>query len=201
MQFLQAFGLVATLATSVSALPQGDPNSWWQPPTTVAVDVPAATVTPVVPPSASASVSPSGSGGVTIINNLDSPIYLASTSNIQGPMQTLNKGDKFTETWRLNPDAGGISIKMGPSPEDRQNVLQFEYTLVSPKLYWDMSSINLLKTSNIVAAGFKVTTADGKEMPVECAPGNGYCNESYQLPDDINTIGTEATTSLILTLG
>lgn len=216
MQFLHAVGLVASLASSVSALPQGDYNNWWQPPTTtVAVDIPVQpTLPPILPPSATAvpsaapSAVPSGAPsdyGVTIVNNLDDcPIYLSSVSNEDGPMQTLNKGDKFSESWRINPAPGaGISIKMGPSQSDRTNVLQFEYTLKQEEegVYWDMSSINLLKVDQIVAQGFKVTSSDGSCEVVECKPGDRDCAASYQHPDDVNTRFCPSKSSFILTLG
>lgn len=211
MQFLQAFGLVASLASSVSALPQGDPSGWYQPPTTtVAVDIPIQpTLPPVLPPSATATPSalPSGSAGtygVTVVSNLDFPLYLSSVSNEDGPMQTLHKGDKFSESWRINPMPGaGISIKMGPSLEDRLSVLQFEYTLVEDEgsLYWDMSSINLDKISKIVDEGFKVTSTDGSCKVVECAPGDKDCAASYQHPDDVNTLHCPSKSSFTLTLG
>ncbi|RHZ59251.1 putative antigenic thaumatin domain protein [Aspergillus thermomutatus] len=140
------------------------------------------------------------SGGVQIVNNLSETVYLWSVSDYSSPMQTIPTGASYTETWRTNPNGGGISIKMSTTT-DLASVLQFEYTESGDVLYWDLSSINLSPQSALVAAGFGVTIDDASCPTAACAPGDASCSESYQLPDDVNTRACTTTAAFTLNLG
>ena len=154
--------------------------------------------------SASATGSTSSSGsGVTIVNNLAKDVYLWSTSNVGGEMQTLSaNGGSYSETWQINPDGGGISIKMATETVE-ENVLQFEYTLESSieTIWWDMSSINLSDDSLFVSEGFKVVSDESSCTTVTCLAGDSNCSESYQQPDDVDTQSCVSTAAFTLTLG
>ncbi|KAK9235012.1 hypothetical protein V1525DRAFT_390864 [Lipomyces kononenkoae] len=142
-------------------------------------------------------------GGVEIINNMGKDIYLWSVSNsADATMVTLTSGGTYSESWRLNPDAGGISIKISTTP-DQSSVLQYEYTLVSPTIYWDLSCINLSSGSEFTTAGFAVTSNDnGGCASAICQPGDTACADAYLFPtDDQATHGCPETVQMTLNLG
>ncbi|OKL58339.1 hypothetical protein UA08_06463 [Talaromyces atroroseus] len=150
------------------------------------------------------STSASTGGGVTIVNNMDQTIYLWSVSNTaDSEMVTLTAGGQdYSENWRLNPDGGGISIKMSTTP-DQSDVLQYEYTLVEPTIYWDLSCINMGGNSTFTTAGFAVTSNDSGNCPsATCKPGDTACADAYLFPtDDQATHGCPDTVSMTLNLG
>ncbi|KAJ5507389.1 hypothetical protein N7527_009532 [Penicillium freii] len=163
----------------------------------------AASSTTVAPSSTSSSApppaTPTGSG-VSIVNNLPDTVYLWVVTENPGEMQTLASGETFHDTWLTNTNGGGISIKMSTT-EVCDNVLQFEYTQSGDVLFWDMSSINLAKTSAFVSAGFAVTISDESCPTSTCAPGDANCIQSYQHPDDVNTLACGLDAAYTLTLG
>jgi len=116
-------------------------------------------------------------------------------------MQTLASGESFDgHTWLTNSNGGGISIKLSTS-DLCDSVLQFEYTQSGEVLYWDLSSINLLKTSSFVTAGFGVSISDSSCTTATCSAGDANCIESYQHPDDVNTLACTIDAAYTLTLG
>ncbi|KAF4763835.1 hypothetical protein N7455_011014 [Penicillium solitum] len=159
----------------------------------------AASSTTVAPSSTSSSATATGSG-VSIVNNLSDTVYLWVVTETAGEMQTLASGETFHDTWLTNSNGGGISIKMSTT-EICDDVLQFEYTQSGDILFWDMSSINLLKTSAFVSAGFAVTISDESCPTSTCAPGDADCVQSYQQPDDVNTLACGLDAAYTLTIG
>jgi hypothetical protein len=180
--------VTSILAVTAAALPR--PNN-------VARDATAtATAT-----STSASSSSSSSGSVQIVNNLDTDVYLWSTSQDSGDMQTLSTGGgTYSENWQINPNGGGISIKLSTSTSE-DSVLQFEYTEKGETLYWDLSSINLDSDSDFVKSGFSVTPSDSSCSSATCKAGDANCADSYQHPDDTNTLSCSTSAQYVLTLG
>ncbi|KAJ5594968.1 uncharacterized protein N7459_001176 [Penicillium hispanicum] len=231
MQFLKAFGLISTLAVSVTALPVAAPAyevetstvTVWQyaeagsTSTVVSENLAAATVTPTasaitvttpataVTTSAYETAAPSATaylpGGVEVVNNAGQPIYLWSVSQESGEMQTLDHGSQpWSHKWEINPDGGGISVKVATDPSGL-SVLQFEYTWTGSEVYWDMSSINLSKDSVFVKKGFSVDTDSDSCIGISCAAGDAWCAESYQHSDDVDTHACDAETGFTLTVG
>jgi hypothetical protein len=173
------------------------------PSTSVPTIVPTTTSAPSSTTSAPSSTtsSPAATGsGVSIVNNLPDTVYLWVVTETAGEMQTLPSGETFHDTWLTNSNGGGISIKMSTT-EVCDSVLQFEYTQSGDVLFWDMSSINMLKTSPFVSAGFAVTISDETCPTSTCAPGDAYCTQSYQNPDDVNTLACGIDNAYTLTLG
>lgn len=174
------------------------------------LDVPSATSVPVSSvPATTSSLSPStvdsaprATGtGLNILNNLEETVYLWVVTETQGDMQTLAPGQSFDgHSWLTNSNGGGISIKMSTT-ESCDSVLQFEYTQSGQTLFWDLSSINLLKTSSFVTRGFGVKISDESCTDATCAAGDANCIESYQHPDDVNTLACSIDAAYTLTLG
>lgn len=158
-----------------------------------------ASSTTIAPSSTSSSATATGSG-VSIVNNLPDTVYLWVVTETAGEMQTLASGESFHDTWLTNTNGGGISIKMSTT-EVCDDVLQFEYTQSGDILFWDMSSINMVKTSAFVSAGFAVTISDESCPTSTCAPGDADCVQSYQHPDDVNTLACGLDAAYTLTLG
>lgn len=213
MYFLKTFGLLTTLAMTVSALPgvprpSPSPVAITRPIVTQAQPHPAQTpghpqVHSPIPVSPNPPTATGTNGkGITIINNLAHPVYLWSTAETTNKnMVTINKkGGRFHEAWRTNPNGGGISIKLSQF-KNLDSVLQFEYTLSGPKVFYDMSSINLGLGSLFVAAGFGVRSADPGCPVVHCAPGIANCADSYQRSWDNDTLACLASSPLTLRLG
>jgi hypothetical protein len=142
----------------------------------------------------------SGSGGLQIVNNMDTDVYLWTTASDPGSMKTLSTGGDYSEDWITNSNGGGISIKISTS-ESQDSVLQFEYTQDGEKLFWDMSSIDLDETSDFVKSGFTVQPSDSSCKSVSCAAGDANCKDAYQLPDDVNTYSCALSAGFTLTLG
>ncbi|KAJ5373253.1 hypothetical protein N7517_005259 [Penicillium concentricum] len=141
-----------------------------------------------------------GGGGLQIVNNMGTDLYVWTITDNPGEMKTLSAGGDFSEEWTTNDNGGGVSIKISAS-EDRDSVLQFEYTQDGDTLFWDMSSIDLDETSAFVKSGFTVQPSDTSCRTVSCAPGDVNCKDAYQLPDDVNTYSCSLSSGFTLTLG
>jgi hypothetical protein len=188
----------AAFALTVSALPQFYPGGSM---TRHAAPTTSATSISTTSPSASPSATTSSSGGsVQIVNNLDTTVYLWSTSDTSSAMQTIAYGETYSETYQTNSNGGGISIKMATT-ESQASVLQFEYTKASDTLFWDLSSIDMDSDSEFITAGFSATPSDSSCSSVTCAAGDGDCSEVYQESDDVATQSCSATAGITVTLG
>ncbi|KAJ5669310.1 Secreted thaumatin-like protein calA [Penicillium macrosclerotiorum] len=143
----------------------------------------------------------SSSGSVQFVNNMDSDVYLWTTSSDPGSMKTLSSGGgTYSEEWQTNSNGGGISIKLSTT-QSEDSVLQFEYTVDSETLYWDLSSINLDESSEFVKNGFSAVPSDSSCTTATCKPGDVNCAESYQHPDDVNTLSCSVGAQYTVTLG
>lgn len=200
------------------------PTSTSEPAVQIAVQVPATSSastssivqpTPIVTPTWTTSSSvvasstsdvietatATGGSGVKVVNNLDQTVYLWTTSNVAGDMVTIEEGGgHYFEDWQINSDGGGISIKLSTSTSE-SSVLQFEYTKEDETIWWDMSSINLDKTSEFVQNGFSVVSNDASCSTVTCDAGDEDCSESYQHPDDVDTRSCSSSAAFTLNLG
>jgi hypothetical protein len=173
MMFIKTMGLAAVFAAMASALPQSQ-------------------------------IVRRDGGGVTIVNNLQQDIYAWSVADTVSPMQVLTSGGGvYSEDWRVNPNGGGISIKLSLDQE-QQDVLQFEYTEAGDTIFWDMSCINMESSSAFINSGFAVTpSAESSTCPSAiCAPGDAACSAAYLQPfDDYATHGCPIGTGLNLVIG
>jgi hypothetical protein len=138
---------------------------------------------------------------VTIKNNMGQTIYLWTTTNIPEPMVTLPNGQTYQENWKINPDAGGVSIKISTTLNEA-DIFQYEYTLIGTTIWWDVSLINMAITSLFDTLGFTVTSDNPNCLKVNCPAGDTQCNDAYLFPtDDQATRACEATTNMVLNLG
>jgi hypothetical protein len=95
--------------------------------------------------------------------------------------------------WIANGD--GTSVKISKTSDFGSGILQFEYTMSSDGLYWDLSDLDGAG-SGLVGTPFandnvKVSpTGDGEGsgtcVKIRCAAGT-VCTDAYQNPDDNNT--------------
>lgn len=152
-------------------------------------------------PSPSSTPSTLNGGGVSIVNEVGQTVYLWSTSENAGQMITLPAGQTYSETWKLNPDQGGISIKIATTPEE-DDVMQFEYTLLTPIIWWDVSLINMEISSLFDKLGFSVTSDSSQCYTVNCPAGETACHDAYLWPtDDQATHSCNSDTQMTLHLG
>lgn len=125
-------------------------------------------------------------GGVTIVNKTPNPLYLWSVASTANPMNTLApNGGSYYEAWRLNTNPnGGISIKISTTTSDALDILQFEYTLTAPIVYWDFSCVNMELSSPFHKFGFNGIPTDTTCLSSTCTPGDVPCHDAYNAPDD-----------------
>lgn len=189
MMFPKTLGLATAFAALTSALPHAARDG--------------SSTSPSPSPSPSGGGS-SGGGGVTIKNNLDQNIYLWSVGGNAGDMQTLAPGGgTYSEDWQTPSGGGGVSIKLATKP-DQSDVLQYEYTVADPTIFWDMSCINVGTDSEFTKYGFAVKPSQpGGSCPsVVCTAGDSQCADAYLYPtDDKATHGCPIDTSFQLEIG
>lgn len=130
-------------------------------------------------------------GAVILYNGCDVTYYLWSASDTEGPMYTLAPGKSYEEPYRLNPNQGGISIKISQD-QSLNNITQVEYTLdkASSTIWYDISNINGYP---VIGGGIVTTphylgqmqTSDFSScLVVNCPPNVAVCPEAYNAPHD-----------------
>lgn len=182
MMFTKTFGIAAAFAALASALPSGmTMNNMVRRNNTV----------------------PAG-GSVLITNNLSQDVYAWSVTDTVGPMQVLTaNGGTYSEAWQINPNGGGVSIKLSTDP-NQSDVLQFEYTQAVDTIFWDLSCIDMGANSQFTQYGFAVLPTDSTSScpSAICQAGDAACNAAYLIPtDDHATHGCPINTGLALTIG
>ncbi|KAE8349231.1 hypothetical protein BDV28DRAFT_163734 [Aspergillus coremiiformis] len=148
------------------------------------------------------SSAPSAIGTIGIENHMGATVYFWSVDDKQGPMRTIEAGRSYVEEYRLRPNGGGISIKLAMSP-DITNIIQFEYTRLGDKVWWDVSCVDTKPGSPFYAKGIKLDSAT-PQCPHNfvCAPGDERCPFVYHVwNDDHATHGCPVDSFLHLTLG
>ncbi|KAF2743309.1 hypothetical protein M011DRAFT_471478 [Sporormia fimetaria CBS 119925] len=84
-------------------------------------------------------------GRAIVTNQCDSPIYLWSVGGSIGPAVTIGKDSSYSETFRRDPQSGGIALKMTPVQNGlfMPNVSQtiFSYNLDGNKIWYDLSDV------------------------------------------------------------
>lgn len=130
-------------------------------------------------------------GTAIVHNQCDFDVYLWSVSDTAGSMQTLSaNGGEYSEAYQNNPDGGGISIKVGRDTTGF-NITQYEYTLQSGSLWYDLSLINGYP---FVEFGVSIIPSDTTCSSVICPAGLELCAAAYMVPDD-NFATAECTSS------
>lgn len=137
-----------------------------------------------------------------MLNGLETDLYSWSVSATDGPLVKIAaNGGQYAELWRPNIGDTGVSIKVSTEP-DKESVLQFEYSMCYPTVYWDISCINLASSSRIMQAGFAAVPSDPGYEHVVCKPGAWDCTEVYHEPYDNHAIRScPVKTSVVLKLG
>jgi hypothetical protein len=126
-------------------------------------------------------------------------------SPVTPKMETLAAGQELGHDWRINPDGGGVSIKVSTVP-DISNVVQYEYTVAGGTIFWDLSLINmnlLAIVGNLLPAlGFQVTSPESSCLSVVCQAGIIQCPAAYLFPsDDHATHGCPVNTNMVFDIG
>jgi hypothetical protein len=152
------------------------------------------------------SISPINCIGTAFIENRCSfKVYVWSVANV--PNDTMNTlapvNGKFSETYRTNPNGGGISLKIATVPVDLY-ITQFEYAYLTdnPFVYYDISNVNgtpfqawglALSPSTPTLSLFTPTLSPSTPTlspgiptcgPISCDPGVALCPEVYNKPND-----------------
>ncbi|KIW54603.1 hypothetical protein PV05_06952 [Exophiala xenobiotica] len=140
-------------------------------------------------------------GTAVIENQCDVEVYVWSIANV--PNDTINYLEpiigSYNETYRVNPNGGGISLKIATVPED-SFITQFEYTYHpdNPILSYDISNINGYPFENW---GLYLSPSSGYCSNITCDPGVALCPEVYNHPnDDFAVKPCDVSANLTLTL-
>jgi len=156
-----------------------------------------------------------GRGQAMIINRCSFPIFLKSCINDDPLPQILKAGHIYRETYRLNPDGGGVAIKLASNQSigaaeniaeafDNSYITQFEYTYtphIPPGLYYDISNVNGGIPWPFAAYGLDLNGTSRDCQRVLCPAGNSTCAAAYTIPtDDYATHGCASNNTLTLTL-
>ena len=90
-------------------------------------------------------------------------------------MQVLAaNGGSYSETYKTNPDGGGISIKLASVSNTEGEVTQFEYTLTN-LIYYDVSNINGYPFQQW---GMNLIPSDDTCRSIMCPAGVSQCKVS-----------------------
>jgi hypothetical protein len=147
-------------------------------------------------------VSPVNCVGTAFIENwCDVEVYVWSvadvTNNTMNPLAPT-VGD-YNETYRTNPNGGGISLKIATAPVDSY-ITQFEYTYHAdnPSIYYDVSNVNGYPFE---AWGLALSPSEPNCSSISCDPGVPLCPQVFNKPNDTFAIkGCDISTNLTLTL-
>lgn len=130
------------------------------------------------------SSSVNGVGTAFIENWCNSEVYVWSVANVLN--DTVNylapTIGGFNETYRTNPNSGGISLKIATT-EDDSIITQFEYTYnpSNPNVYYDISNVNGYPFEEW---GLALSPSAPNCPSVSCDPGVAICADVYNQPHD-----------------
>lgn len=139
-------------------------------------------------------------GSAIIKNQCSKNVYLWTVSQFAGEMKTLAPGATFSESYLINPDGGGISIKLATEPDQAGPITQYEYTIAG-NLWYDISNINGFPFSD---SGLTLTPSTGSCRSMVCPAGVTLCSGVYNQPDDNEATAacdSSADTTLVLCSG
>jgi hypothetical protein len=84
-------------------------------------------------------------GKAKVTNYCANPVYLWSVGGSIGPKQTIASGGTYSETYRRDPQSGGIALKITRVNDGlfQPNVPQtiYSYTLDNDKIWYDLSAV------------------------------------------------------------
>jgi hypothetical protein len=151
------------------------------------------------------SISPINCVGTAFIENwCDFEVYVWSVADV--PNNTINHlaaaTGGYSETYRTNPNGGGISLKIATVPVD-SNITQFEYTYLidNSYIYYNISNINGTPFQAWGLALSPSTPTLSPCGPISCDPGMALCPGVYNEPtDDYVVQACDLSVDLILTL-
>jgi len=154
-------------------------------------------------------------GQAVVINGCSFPIFLKSCVNDDPLPQVLKAKHVYQETYRLNPDGGGVSIKLASNQSigtaadiatafDQSHITQFEYTYtphIPPGLFYDISNVDGGIPYPFAAYGLELDGTTRDCQRVVCPANNSTCSAAYTIPsDNYATHGCGSNNTLTLTL-
>lgn len=139
-----------------------------------------------------------GAGNAIINNHCSDDIYVWSIdATAHAKQHIIASGESYSEPYRINPNGGGISLKMSLN-EEHDEISQFEYTLVDPKVFYDLSNVDGYPFAE---GGISIEPSDSSCTTISCDAGEPNCKEAYNEPyDDWATHGCSSDTDLVLEL-
>lgn len=158
----------------------------------------AATAMASLAPAVYAQNNTGGTGSAIVNNKCSHDIYLWSIdSSADAKQHILSSGETYSENYRTSSNGGGVSLKMSLS-EDQDKISQFEYTIVEPQVFYDLSNVNGYPFSE---GGITIEPSDSSCTSITCEAGEPNCKQAYNQPyDDWATQGCDCSTNLVLNL-
>lgn len=140
-------------------------------------------------------------GSATIMNSCKFPIYAWSIGDTNGPRNTIQPGEAWSEEFYSKKDGGGPSIKITTtkSLDQATSLTQLEYTS-NDKLWYDLSNIDLGHTGAAPFAGHVLDLVPSYEAcnRIICPAETPVCNAAYNAPNDVRTSACGGDTDLFL---
>ena len=118
-------------------------------------------------------------GSAVVSNRCNFNVFLRSVGSSVGPEVTIAPGKTYSEQFHLSGSGSGISIKVDksgdPTGSGAGNIAQFEYTLASNLVYYDLSLIN---GDPFVANRQAIVPADASCHQVVCNANQQPCPDA-----------------------
>src|SRR5438067_2249235 len=108
-----------------------------------------------------------GNGRANVNNQCKETAYIWSIADsADAKAVTLAPGGSYSETYRVNNNGGGVSLKMATA-ESQAEISQFEYTVSDSesKVYYDLSNVNGYPFKD---GGIAITPSDSSCVPITC---------------------------------
>jgi hypothetical protein len=144
-------------------------------------------------------------GNAIINNNCGFPVYVWPIDAQRNPSDpiTVAPGGQYSEAYHAL-SSGGVSLKIGTTPNKGGKQTQFEYTLASfgaSSLWYDGSNVDCTDSDcPFWNYGINLKASDSSCPTRNCAVG-AVCSGFYTLwNDDINTLSCSSSADTIMTV-
>jgi hypothetical protein len=121
------------------------------------------------------------------MNQCDFDVFIWSVANVPNNSQTVAPNNFWSEPYRLNPNGGGISLKVATQSIDTTIVqLQYTYHVDDPNIPYDISNLNGYP---FMEWGFNLFPSIPSCPTVLCDPGVPLCANGFNNPKSCDVAG------------
>ena len=140
-------------------------------------------------------ISEAGLGHAVVTNRCSFSVVFKSCINDNPSPQILRPNHMYRESYRINPDGGGVAIKLASNQTiqnavnvtdafDHSTITQFEYTYKPGiGIWYDISNVNGGNPWPFARYGLSLSSSSSSCRGVICSAGRN-CTAGYILPGD-----------------